>query len=120
MLVTFSSKSSGDVVMLEKHALQVLNAIGRNYPALPPEGVITHEQLDESIKNLEAAVASISDNPEEELVKNEEEDAEQAEKKPIDEFVGLGQRAFPLLDMMRKASKGNVDDQVVWRSANSW
>lgn len=57
MLVTFSSKSSGDVVMLEKHALQVLNAIGRNYDTLPPEGVITHEQLENSISNLEASIA---------------------------------------------------------------
>ncbi|WP_169293043.1 DUF1840 family protein [Advenella sp. EE-W14] len=52
MLITFRSNASADVVMLDKHALSVLKAAGRDYETLPENGVFTVEQLDEAIDNI--------------------------------------------------------------------
>ncbi|NLN66537.1 MAG: DUF1840 domain-containing protein, partial [Alcaligenaceae bacterium] len=51
-LITFRSNASADVVMLDKHALSVLKAAGRDYETLPESGVFTVEQLDEAIDNI--------------------------------------------------------------------
>lgn len=121
MLVTFSSKSRGDVVMLGKHALEVLKALGRNYETLPEHGVITHEQLAAAIANLERAMHS--DKQENPTPSYEEEDRqkENYEDKPhpMQEPVNLARRAFPLLDMMQ-AAQADPEDSVVWRSSSAW
>ena len=57
MLITFKSKNSGEVFMLDKHALVVLKVAGRDYgEQLPAEGVFTAEQLSDAIANLRQAV----------------------------------------------------------------
>ena len=57
MLITFKSKNSGEVFMLDKHALAVLKVAGRDYgEQLPAEGVFTAEQLSDAIANLRQAV----------------------------------------------------------------
>lgn len=121
MLITFSSNSSGDVLMLDKHALLVLNALGRQYETVPAEGVITHAQLAESIATLEKAIAEDKKDNSQDAYKEEDEREEKGEDKPhpMQEPVSLARRAFPLLEMMKQALK-NEKDQIVWRAGNAW
>ena len=121
MLITFSSQSSGDVLMLDKHALVVLSAMGRDYDSMPKEGVITHQQLADSIASLEAAISkNKQENPQDSFKEEDERDARGDEKvHPVQEAVSLAQRAFPLLSMMKEALK-HENDQVVWRSGSAW
>lgn len=122
MLITFSSNSSGDILMLEKHALLVLQAMGRHYETMPAEGVITHDQLSQSIANLEKAIAEDKKaHPPKNEYQEELEREERGEEKPhpIMEYVNLARRAFPLLEMMKKAQKDDKD-QVVWNTGNAW
>lgn len=121
MLITFSSNSSGDVLMLDKHALLVLNALGRAYDTVPAEGVITHAQLAESIEALEKAIAEDKKENTKDAYQEEDEREEKGEDKPhpMQEPVSLARRAFPLLEMMKQALK-NEKDQVVWRAGNAW
>lgn len=121
MLITFRSKSSGEVLMLGKDALQVLKAMGRTYETMPEQGVITHEQLAPAIANLERAMHS--DKVENPIPSYEDEDRlkENDEEKPhpVQEPVNLARRAYPLLEMM-KAAQADPEDNVVWNSSSAW
>lgn len=121
MLITFSSKSSGDVVMLEKHALIVLNASGRHYQTLPECGVITHDQLADAIAHLEGTMQI---NKAENSAPTYEDEDRQIEKDgekqhPLQEPVSLDRRAYPLLEMM-KAALLESGDEIIWRGASAW
>lgn len=120
MLITFSSKSSADILMLDKHALLVLKALGRDYETIPAEGVITHEQLEASIENLSRAMAE-DKRHREDFYTEQEAREERGEEKlhPVLEPVDLARRAYPLLEMMKQAQK-DEKDYVVWRAGNAW
>jgi hypothetical protein len=104
-MVRFSSKASGDVSMLDAHAHRLLEILGKPESA---RGVITTEQLPEAIARLDAAIAQ------EASVREQADDDEQDEKddKSDDDDVSLAQRAYPLLDMLRRAQARGVD--VIW------
>ncbi|WP_028357304.1 DUF1840 domain-containing protein [Brackiella oedipodis] len=112
MIVTFSSKNSADIVMLDKHALEIFNIMGRNYSEVPSEGVITVAQIPEAIANIEAA--SAEEKPQDESYaahdqREEELDESNADKHPIAEHVGVSRRSWPLLQMLEVA-KTHGDD----------
>ncbi|NEN75523.1 DUF1840 domain-containing protein [Pelistega sp. NLN82] len=121
MLIIFSSQSSGDILMLDKHALPLLQAMGRDYETMPAEGVITHNQLASSIAALERAIAHDKEENPQEGYKEEDEREEKEEEKPhpVLENVNLARRAFPLLEMMKEALK-QEKDEVVWHQQNAW
>lgn len=54
MAITFTSKASGDVTMLDANAKQVLELIGKT---VGPRGVITAQEAGECIAKLRAAIA---------------------------------------------------------------
>jgi len=106
MLVTFKCHASPDVTMLENLAQYLLGIIGKR---LGPRGVITHEELDTAINKLEAAIATDKkERAEHEGHFHEGEDGRERHEVP----VGLAQRAFPFLDMLRAARKEQND--IVW------
>ena len=114
MLVVFHSKFSAEVLMFSKHALVIMQAAGRSYPeALPERGVITHEQLDAAIAGIEHAISVDTHSDYE----DEDKDAENITH-PITRPVGLRQRAFPLLAMLRLAKQHG--DDVTWEPAPVW
>lgn len=113
MLVTFSSKADMDVLMMGEHARLVLKAAGKlQGPEIPERGVFSVEQLDEAIKNLESAIkqeaAAAGQHP-------EDDDDDRARAK---EIVLLGQRASPLLQMMRKAKA--IGAPILWETGSGW
>ena len=106
MLITFKTSAAPDVQMLDNLADYLLGIIGKR---LGERGVITHDELPACIQKLEAAVAV-----------DKQERAEhdghfhegEAGHEPHEIPVGLAQRAYPFLDMLRLARQANTD--ILW------
>lgn len=124
MLITFKSKNSGEVFMLDKHVLAVLKVAGRDYgKELPTEGVFTVAELPDAIAKLRQAIAedenkdmhsyAVHDKEEEERKEEERE-----KKHPMLEGVSFSQRAYPLLNMFENAQ--NHGDDVIWQGGSGW
>jgi hypothetical protein len=106
MLITFKCRSAPDVVMLENLAQYLLGIIGKR---LGERGVISHDELGVAITKLEAAIVTDKqERAEHEGHFHEGEEGHERHEIP----VGLAQRAFPFLDMLRAAQKENTD--IVW------
>lgn len=106
MLITFKCRAAPDVVMLENLAQYLVAIVGKQ---LGQRGVIAHDELDRAIAKLEEAiVVDKKETAEHEGHYHEGEEGHEPHELPI----GLAQRAFPFLDMLRAAKKENVD--VLW------
>ena len=106
MLITFKCRSAPDVVMLENLAQYLLGIIGKRLGA---RGVIAHDELGVVISKLEAAIVTDKqERAEHEGHFHEGEEGHEHHEIPI----GLAQRAYPFLDMLRAAQKENAD--IVW------
>ena len=111
MLVTFSSKVDANIIMLGKHAKAVLATAGKPVDDnLAERGVFTAEQLPEAIRMIEAAIAA--ETP------TQDDNLDEPKPHPMNEAVRLGQRAYPLLQMMRKAESAGAP--VLWEVGTSW
>lgn len=111
MLVVFESKAAAQILMLAEHAREVLQAAGKDIGAtLPERGIFTVEQIPEAIDFLEQALAQ-----DEGYVAEDDVDADERSH-PMSEKVSLTQRAFPLLDMLRKAAQ--MRTEVMWSPAD--
>jgi len=106
MLVTFTSKAAATFIMLPVHAHRILRTAGKQVDddSLPTNGVFTPEQLPAAIAELEAAIHAEPPPP--------EPDEDAPKPHPVDEPVSLARRAWPLLDMMRRAQGKGV--AVMW------
>ena len=97
----FKSKADGDLLMMAPVGDQILRIVGRE-PA--PKGIIEVAALPQAIAAAELARS----------------DAKRNDAKPSDgededrgaEAVGLTQRAWPMLEMMRRSLAENAD--IVW------
>ena len=106
MLITFKCRAAPDVVMLENLAQYLVGIVGKH---LGERGVITRDELPAAISKLEAAIVTDKQEiAEHEGHFHEGEDGHEHHELPI----GLAQRAFPFLDMLRAARRENMD--VLW------
>ncbi|WP_118181756.1 DUF1840 domain-containing protein [Paraburkholderia phosphatilytica] len=106
MLITFKCRATPDVVMLENLAQYLVGIVGKR---LGERGVITHEELDAAITKLEAAIVTDKqERAEHDGHFHEDEEGHEHHEIPI----GLAQRAYPFLDMLREAKKENSD--IMW------
>ncbi len=113
MLVTFSSKAGADILMLAQHAKPLLTIIGKTDDKdLLTRGVFMPEQLEAAIFNLEHAIAAALNQPQE-----EDEDSD-LPKDALTLPVGLKQRSFPLLDLLKRARAQQVP--VMWEAGAGW
>jgi hypothetical protein len=107
-LVVFRSKAEGEIFMFEETARRILEIVGRQYG---PRGVITAEQVPDALQRLVHAVEE-----EKAQLKAAQDDADAADRQGAGTVqqrpITLGQRAFPLIEMLRAAQKKNVD--VTW------
>jgi hypothetical protein len=96
-LLIFRSRAASEILMQSENAQRLLAIMGK-----PPaeRGVITSAQIDDALACLAAAVAAESP------AAAGDDDA--AQPPP----VGLRQRAFPLMEMLRAARRSQVD--VTW------
>jgi len=95
-LVIFRSRAASQILMQSESARQLLDIIGK---PLGQRGVIPAAELDAALHRLQAAVAA---SPE----------TRAPDDDPAAAPVGLRQRAFPLLEMLRAASRRQVD--ITW------
>lgn len=116
MLITFHSKTVAEVLMLSDHAAPLLRQAGKSIgDSVPERGVFTVDQLPAAIAGIEAAIKTES---------NTQSDAEaypdsdEPPVPPMAQPVGLQQRAFPLLDMMRRSLAEGED--VTWEASKGW
>jgi hypothetical protein len=108
MLITFRSQASGDVMMFEEVARQMLRIIGKE-----PEdkGIITVAQLPDAIAALKGAIAADKAEWTEHPVSgrvNTETEPDDGQ----DLFVSASQRAHPLLEQLEWSLK--ADKPVLW------
>lgn len=107
-LVVFRSKAAGEIFMFAETARRIFEIIGKAEGA---RGVITAEQVPEALARLSAAV-----DEEKAQLKAAAEQSHEADRRgdssTMAQAITLGQRAFPLLEMLRAAQKKSVD--VTW------
>lgn len=104
MLITFKSRASIDVMMLENLAQFLLAIIGKR---LEERGVISRDELPLAIARLESAI--VEDKQKQAKQDSHFHDDEEGQEPHA---IGLAQRAYPLLDMLREAHK--KDSDIVW------
>jgi hypothetical protein len=99
----FKSKADGDLIMMAPVGDQLLRIIGRE-PA--PKGIIEVAALPQAIAALEQAIAAA------ELARVDSRKADDDDEAGGANAIGLQQRAWPLLEMMRRSLAERAD--IVW------
>jgi hypothetical protein len=105
VIYKFKSKAAGDVIMLQPTGEQVLRAIGRE-PS--PKGIFEPQDMPAAMSALEAAIAA----HEAAHARAADEAAAAGEPPPKREAIGLRQRAWPLVEMMKRAHAAG--EPIVW------
>jgi hypothetical protein len=105
MIYKFKSKAAGDVIMMGPAGDMVLRTIGKE-PA--PKGIVEPAAMPAAIAAIEQAIAA----DEAARAQAEQEAAAQGRQLPPREGVTLRQRAWPLVEMMRRAHA--ADKEIVW------
>lgn len=103
MTYRFQSKVTGDVLMLGPAGDAVLRAMGV-VPAA--QGIIQPESMPAAIRAVEAAIAR------DESLRPADHAAAERPTEPDAEAVSLRQRAWPLVEMMRRAHAAGA--AIVW------
>ncbi|MEF8700337.1 MAG: DUF1840 domain-containing protein [Candidatus Accumulibacter sp. UW26] len=110
MLVKFISSTSGQIMMFAAVARQLLDILGKDCSA---RGVITTEQLPEAIERLRLAAAGTpSSTPE---PGSDDHQENQDDEAPV---IGLGQRAYPLIELLEWTRK--EEGFVLWEAAKDF
>jgi len=105
MIYKFKSKAAGDVIMMGPSGDHVLRVIGKQ-PA--PKGIIEPQDMPAAIDAIERAIVD-----EENARKQAEADAAAEGKTlPPRESVSLRKRAWPLVEMMKRAHADGKE--IVW------
>jgi hypothetical protein len=105
MLYKFKSKAAGDVIMLAESGDRVLRILGRDPAA---KGILEVAAMPAAMQAIEAAVAQ----DELERQQAQAEAAAEGKAPPQREAVTLRQRAWPLLEMIRRSHAARSD--IVW------
>ena len=100
MHYVFKSKADADLIMMQPEGDQILTSIGKT-PA--PQGIIEAKAIAAAIRALKEAIA----------LEDAAHRADPAfEEEGRIERIGLRQRAWPMLEMMKRAVAENAD--IVW------
>lgn len=101
MHYVFKSAATADLIVMKPQAEQLLKIVG---VAPSAQGILPAAALPAAIAALEAAVAAARRRP--------EADADESAQEKEDEPIDLGRRAWPFVDMLRRAAAEGAD--VVW------
>ena len=105
MIYKFKSKAAGDVIMTGPAGDDVLRLMGK---AAAAQGIIEAGSMTAAIAALEQAVAA----DEQARGQAENEAKAEGEKLAPREGVSLRQRAWPLVEMMKRSMSENAE--IVW------
>jgi hypothetical protein len=100
MHYVFRSRSDADLIMMGPIGDRLLHIVGKE-PA--PQGIIEAAAMPAAIAAIEAAVAAD---------RREHVDDDEAAENAKEPRIGLAQRAWPLLEMMKRALADKND--IVW------
>jgi len=105
MIYKFKSKAAGDVIMMSASGDQVLRILGREPAA---KGILEVVAMPAAMQAIEAAVMQ------DEQARQQAEAEAAAEGKPLAprESVTLRQRAWPLLEMIKRSHAAQAE--IVW------
>jgi predicted HNH restriction endonuclease len=109
MLFKFKSKNTGDIIMLQAHAQQILTILGRDTAnGASDKGIVQAEQIPSALEALQNAIVA------EETARDAAvaEAQKKGEPTPVFAEVSLRQRAQPFIEMMRRCESDG--DDVVW------
>jgi hypothetical protein len=101
MIYKFKSKAAGDVIMLAANGDRVLDLIGKTPGA---QGIIEAADMPQAIDALTAAVAA------DEAERQQATAGREPTSRP--EAVSLRQRAWPLVEMMKRSHAAG--EPIVW------
>ncbi len=107
MLYKFKSKAGGDVIMLGPDGDRLMRIIGREPAA---KGILLVADLPAALRALEAAV--LAEEQAGAAVPVESDGAQPEPREPGAARVALRQRAWPLMDLIRRAL--STEHDVVW------
>lgn len=105
MIYKFKSKATGDVVMLGVNGDHLLRIMGREPSA---QGIFEVDDMPRLRQLLEQAVVA----EEAARAQAEAEAAAEGKQLPPRDAVGLRQRVWPLVEMMKRAQAANYP--IVW------
>ena len=106
MIYKFKSEVSADIIMMGPDGDKVLRLIGKE-PA--PRGILEAEAMPAAIAAIERAIVAAKAV---DVEAAEDEDDDRSEREAEAQAVRLQQRAWPLLDMMKRAAAADKD--IVW------
>jgi hypothetical protein len=108
-LVVFRSRASAEIFMFAETAQRLLQIVGKTDFV---RGVIRADEVGAALDSLSAAVEQEKSALREQLERRQlDERSGQAHSGQL-QAITLGQRAFPLLEMLRAAQRQRVD--VTW------
>jgi predicted LPLAT superfamily acyltransferase len=110
-LVVFRSKAAAEIFMFTESARRLLQIMGKTDPD-SERGVIRAEEVEQALNRLIAAVEQEKAAVREELTRRELDERSGAARSEALPPITLGQRAFPLIEMLRAALRKRVD--VTW------
>lgn len=105
MLVRFISSETGEILMFAEAARILLQALGKETGR---RGAFTQDEMAAAAQTLREAVARAEAPP------PENPDDEEAGKQPV---VGIGQRAWPLIDMLERTAQRGPKANIVWEAS---
>lgn len=111
MMITFKSKSLPEVMMYQEHAQRILDLLHKS----PTRGVITAAEASQALSVLEHEVALSKLHPEidaEHEVHAHDQDDRDLPENTLLSRVGFATRAYPLLEMLRAATREGQD--IIW------
>lgn len=109
MLVRFYSSETGELLMFAEAARPLLQVLGK---ATTARGAFTLAEMAPAAQTLRDAVkrAEAPPPPPDE----DERDETGKKKEPV---VAMSQRAWPLIDMLERTSKGGPKANIVWEAS---
>ncbi len=110
-LVVFRSKAAAEIFMFAESARRLLQIMGKTDPD-SERGVIRAEEVGEALNRLTAAVEQEKAAALEERARRELDERAGPARGEALAPITLGQRAFPLIEMLRAAQRKRVD--VTW------
>lgn len=107
MLVRFLSSETGEILMFAEAARPLLQAIGKETTA---RGTFTQAEMADAARRLSEAVKNADTPPQDDEV----DEKTGKKKEPV---VAISQRAWPLIDMLERTSKGGPKANIVWEAS---
>lgn len=108
MIVRFESSHTGEVLMFAAVARTLLDCVGK---ACTRRGVFTPPEMLPAAARLREAVRQAATPPE-----DDEEAVDEQTGKPKERVVSLGQRAWPLIDMLERTAQGGTQARILWEA----